>query len=190
MELNKKGKKLQAEGVKYGDIEQHYKRSDYIDKKYWQRVTKPAIVRKFTLPGNIAIDPYTGEEFNPKDGVGAHVTSAGEAHQSMDPENQLTPKEKKLFGHNRANLVLALPKVNIEKGVHDIANWQPPKNIVPMAENIERNKKRFGLGADPKEFKKLTEILGRKPDLKIRPKLSSTLYCTSCHINHSINEHN
>ena len=108
----------------------------------------------------------------------------------MDPENPLTPKEKKLFGHNRANLVLALPKVNIEKGVHDIANWQPPKNIVPMAENIERNKKRFGLGADPKEFKKLTEILGRKPDLKIRPKLSSTLYCTSCHINHSINEHN
>ena len=190
MELNKKGKKLQAEGVKYGDIEQHYKRSDYIDKKYWQRVTKPAIVRKFTLPGNIAKDPYTGEEFNPKDGVGEQVTSAGEAHQSMDPENPLTPKEKKLFGHNRANLVLALPKVNIEKGVHDIANWQPPKNIVPMAENIERNKKRFGLGADPKEFKKLTEILGRKPDLKIRPKLSSTLYCTSCHINHSINEHN
>ena len=29
MELNKKGKKLQAEGVKYGEIEQHYKRSDF-----------------------------------------------------------------------------------------------------------------------------------------------------------------
>ena len=33
MELNKKGKKLQAEGVKFGDVEQHYKVSDFVDKK-------------------------------------------------------------------------------------------------------------------------------------------------------------
>ena len=152
--------------------------------------------RKATLPkyrgyggvikGGYAVDPYTGEKFDPKIGHGEHVTSLKEAHESQYEGNMLTPAQKKLFGHNKANLVLSLPKVNIEKGVHDIANWQPKKNLVPMAKNIVRTKKRFGLAADAKEYKVLTDIIGEKPKLKVKPKLSNTFYCTRCHVKHSI----
>ena len=174
----------------YKKIPEHYNRNNWVNKRYWSRVTKRAVRKKATLPGNIAVDPYTGERFNPKIGHGDHITSTKEAHESQDPNNLLTPKEKIKFGHNRKNLVLSLPKVNMEKGSHDIANWQPKQNIIPMAKNIVRTKKRFGLGADPKEFKKLTGILGKKPELQVRPKLSKTLYCTRCHVNHSIKNHN
>ena len=160
----------------YDKIPEHYKKRKWVNQKYWSRVTKPAVRKKATLPGNIAVDPYTGEKFDPKIGHGEHVTATKEAHESQDPNNPLTPEEKLKFGHNRKNLVLSLPEVNMEKGSKDIADWQPKQNLLPMAKNIERTKKRFGLGADPKEFKKLTEILGRKPDLQIRPKLSKTPY--------------
>ena len=170
----------------YKKIPEHYNRDNWVNKRYWSRVTKPYVRRKATLPGNIAVDPYTGEKFKPKIGHGEHVTSLKEAHESQYEGNMLTPAQKKLFAHNRANLVLSLPKVNIEKGVHDIANWQPKKNIVPMAKNIVRTKKRFGLAADLKEYEVLTDILGDKPDLKVKPKLSNTSYCTRCHVTHSI----
>jgi len=173
----------------YSKIPEHYNRKNWVNKEYWQKVTKPAVRRKATLPGNIAVDPNTGEKFNPKEGVGEHTTSNLEAFLSQDEKNQLTPEEKLKFGHNRKNLVLSLPEVNIDKGAKDIAEWQPKQNLLPMAKNIEMNKKRFNLGADPKEFKKLTEILGRKPDLQVRPKLSKTPYCTRCHVNHSIRDH-
>ena len=190
MELNKKGKKLQAEGVKFGDVEQHYKVSDFVDKKYWQRITKPAIHARDTLPGNIAIDPYTEKEFKASKGHVDHYVANKEMHESQFEGMMLTKKQMKKAGHNRKNLGLVSAIQNIEKGAKDLANWQPEKNLKPFALKIESVKKALGLAMDPKEAKAFKKITGRKTKTWIKPKLSTTLYCTSCHINHSINEHN
>lgn len=200
MELNKKGKKLQAEGVKYGDIDKHYKRSDFVDKRYWKRVTKPYIRERDTVPlhrveggkieGGYAIDPYTEEKFDPKEGHGDHYVANKEMFESQFEGMMLTPAQKKRAGHYRKNIGLVLAEQNMAKGAKDLANWQPEKNVKPFALKIESVKKALGLAMDPKEAEAFKKITGRKTKTWIKPKLSTTLYCTSCHINHSINEHN
>jgi hypothetical protein len=47
----------------------------------------------------------------------------------------------------------------------------------------------YGLSNTKKEAKVFKNIIGRKPNVKIRPNVENTKYCASCHINHSAGKH-
>ena len=184
----------------YKKIPEHYNRNNWVNKRYWSRVTRPKIINKDTIPeyrgyggvikGGNAVDPYTNKKFDPKHGEVDHTVALKEAHESQVKGSMLSPAEKLKFGHNVANLKLIQKKTNREKSYHDIANWMGAENQVPYAKKIEQQKNRFGLAMDKEEATKFKKIVGRKTTTKIAPKLSKTLYCTRCHVDHSIGNHN
>ena len=50
-----------------------------------------------------------------------------------------------------------------------------------MALTQEKIKQKWNLTADPDEFKALAKVLGRKPNLKVAPKVENTMVCMQCH---------
>ena len=173
----------------YKKIPEHYNRNNWVNKRYFSKVTRPKVVRKDSRNGS-AIDPYTNKKFNIKDGEADHTLSNKEAHESQVEGSMLTPADKIKFGHNIANLKLIPKKTNRDKSYHDIANWMGKENQIPYAKKIEQQKVRFNLAMDPEESAKFKDVVGRKTKTRIAPKLSNTLYCTRCHVNHSIKNHN
>ena len=178
----------------YRNIEEHYDRSDWINRREWYKTKeinlkltsdKP-IVRRYGTKGKITsgewTDPYTGLKHTKTKNIHVdHTVALSEAHKSGGAE--WSKEKKRQYGHylRRGHLVPIEDRVNIEKSDHDIANWVPPLNPRKYALQQEKIKHYFGLSADPKEAKKLGTILGRKTKLKVSPSVENTWYCQKCH---------
>jgi hypothetical protein len=175
---------------KYTDIPEHYKRSRWVNKKVWNKKTRPRVVAKAKKDGKY-FDPHTGEEITGTKVV-EHSVSNLEAYDSSAerPGGMLTDAEKLRFGHYTRNLKVVSEKTNIEKGSFDITGWLPKLNKSNFAKLTETIKLKHDLAMDPKEASKFKEITGRDTKTRISPKLRNTFYCTRCHVKHSIGNHN
>jgi len=176
---------------KYEDIPEHYKRSNWVNKKVWKKKTRPKVFARSPWQDGKLNDPYTGKEIKgPK--VLEHTVSNKEAHESTAgrPGGMLSDAEKLRFGHDIKNLKVVSKKTNIEKSYYDIAGWLPKLNKSNFAKHTETIKLKHNLAMDPKEATRFKEITGRETTTRVAPKLKNTFFCMRCHVKHSIGNHN
>lgn len=174
----------------YEDIPEHYKRSNWVNKKVWKKKTRPRVFAR-TWKNNKITDPYTGEEITGQKDVD-HTVALKEAHESTAgrPGGMLSDADKLRFGHYLRNLKVVSKKTNIAKSSSDIVGWLPKLNRSNFAKHTETVKNKWGLAMDPKEATKFKEITGRDTTTRVSPKLKNTFYCMRCHVKHSIANHN
>ena len=174
----------------YSKIPEHYKRSNWVNKKVWKKKTKPRVFAR-SWKDNKITDPYTGKEITGQKHVD-HTVSNKEAHESTAerPGGMLSDAEKLRFGHYLRNLKVVSKKTNIAKSSSDIVGWLPKLNRSNFAKHTETVKNKWNLAMDPKEASKFKEITGRDTTTRVAPKLKNTFYCMRCHVKHSIGNHN
>ena len=175
---------------KYEDIPEHYKRSNWVNKKVWYKKTRPRVLSRSWKDGKLT-DPYTGKQIKKNKEVD-HTVALKDAHESTAVRlgGMLSPIEKKRFGHYTPNLKVVSKKTNREKSYYDIAGWLGKLNQSNYAIKTETVKNKWGLAMDPKEASKFKEITGRETTTRVSPKLKNTFYCMRCHVKHSIGNHN
>tara|TARA_Y100001963_G_scaffold68255_1_gene95095 strand:- start:4421 stop:5011 length:591 start_codon:yes stop_codon:yes gene_type:complete len=116
-----------------------------------------------------------------KTSVGHIYVPLKEAHSSGGI-NWPTAK-KNAFAHFQRNLGVQSQDTNYEQGKKNFGQWQPTYDKKQHALGVEAVKKEWNLTSDPAEFKALSKVLGRKPKLKVAPKVENTMVCMQCHAN-------
>ena len=174
----------------YSKIPEHYKRSNWVNKKVWKKKTKPRVFAK-SWKDNKITDPYTGKEITGQKHVD-HTVALKEAHESTAgrPGGMLSDADKLRFGHYLRNLKVVSKKTNIAKSSYDIADWLPKLNKSNFAKHTETIKNKWNLAMDPPEALRFKKETGRETTTRVAPKLKNTFYCMRCHVKHSIGNHN
>ena len=86
-----------------------------------------------------------------------HVVAALEAHESG--ACAWTRSERRAFARDLANLTLATPELNGEKGARDAGEWLPPHGRCGFARRVVFVKRRWKLSIDERERVELELVL-------------------------------
>ena len=176
----------------YRKIPQHYNRKNWLDSgsEKWRNTARNVYIKNRRIKSPVSsysrkaeyyqTDPYEQKVITGTSEID-HTVSIREAFGSGG--HSWSKEKKNKFSHDTANLLPLMKATNRAKGASDITGWKPKYNQESMALTQERIKKKWDLSADPAEFKALSKVLGRKPDLKIKPKVENTMVCMQCHAN-------
>ena len=167
----------------------HYNRKNWEDRNKFLNVTRKNVQNANMLKNKGFIKgAYTNfKSPNPLDFHGEHERAIKWAWQSGGRE--WTPEQKKRFAHDVSNIVMAEAQVNRNKGYKGIDKWKPPRNIKAHMLRTETTDIKYNLSNTKKEAAVFKDIIGRKPNVRIGPKIENTKFCVSCHINHSAGKH-
>ena len=173
----------------YYAIKEHYNRKNWEDRELFVNTTRKNVQNANILKNKGFIKgAYTNYKSpNPRQFHADHQVAIKEAWQSGG--YKWTPSQKKGFAHDVSNIVMSESAVNRQKGYKGIEKWKPPHNIKQYLLRREATKKKYNLTSTKEEFKVFTDIMKRKPDIRMGARVEQTKYCTRCHINHSINQH-
>ena len=86
-----------------------------------------------------------------------HVVAALEAHESG--ACAWTRAKRRAFARDLANLTLATPELNGEKGARDAGEWLPPHGRCGFARRVVFVKRRWKLSVDERERAELERVL-------------------------------
>ncbi|MFB1002787.1 MAG: hypothetical protein QMC70_01420 [Bacteroidia bacterium] len=167
----------------------HYNRKNWEDRETFVNITRNAVIRSNVLKNKGFIKgAYTDYKSpNQKHFQADHGRAIKDAHRKGG--FAWSPEQKKKFTHDVSNIVMAVSGVNRAKGYKGIDKWTPPRNLKSYLLRTESTDIKYGLSNTKKEAKVFKNIIGRKPNVKIRPNVENTKYCASCHINHSAGKH-
>lgn len=83
-----------------------------------------------------------------------HIVALAEAHDSGIADDR-----RRAFASDLANLTIAAPRVNAQKGARDAAEWMPTRHGAWFAERVIQVKLEYGLTVDPAERDALEALL-------------------------------
>ena len=175
----------------YYAIKEHYKRSNWEDRKYFVQNVRPKVARQQRLADKSEgwlQDPHSSFKSPFERNFHAdHEVAINEAFKKGG--YKWTEKQKKAFTYDLSNLKMIPRWTNIEKGAKNITKWLPSQNVEAYLKRRETTETKYGLTQTPKASKQFEKIMKRKSKTKVAPSVENTLYCTRCHINHSIGKH-
>ena len=167
----------------------HYNRKNWEDREKFVNITRNNVKNANMLKNKGFIKgAYTNYKSpNQRQFHADHQVAIKEAWQSGG--YKWSPAQKQKFATDESNIVMSESQVNRAKGYKGPNKWLPPHNVTKYLLKRESTKKKYNLTSNKKEAKVFKNIIGRKPNVKIRPNVENTKYCASCHINHSAGKH-